>query len=237
MGMDWAYKPIKADSKSLPGAVAAMRALSIRGCGVSMPHKISIIRHLDRVDPAAKQIGAVNTVVNRNGRLVGYNTDYIGFAGAVKEKYDVSGKAVLVFGTGGAARAALLAAKRLGAKKVFVCGRSFSKAKKLAREFGCTPLGRKHLTDAGAQLFFNATPVGMFPSASQMPISEKEIACFEAVADAVNNPVETALIRAARKLGKKAIPGHRMSLLQGLAQFELYTGKKPSRAAIASLCR
>jgi shikimate dehydrogenase len=227
MGMDWAYKPFCVDSKGLPGAVAAIRALNIRGCGVSMPHKISIMKHLDRIDLAAKQIGAVNTVVNQNGRLIGYNTDYIGFASAVREKYNASGKAVLVFGTGGAARAAMLAAKKLGAKKVFVCGRAFPKAKRLAAEFGGIPIRRKQITDAGAHLFFNATPIGMFPDISQMPISKKEVALFEAIADVVNNPVETTLIRTARKLGKKAIPGHRMSVLQGLAQFELYTGKKP----------
>jgi len=235
MGMDYVYLPVKVGPKGLAGAIAAVRALGIRGCGVSMPHKISVMRHLDRVHPAARRIGAVNTIVNQNGRLVGYNTDYIGFAGAVKEKYPVSKKAVLVYGTGGAARAAILAMGKLGARKIFVCGRSLSRARKLAREFGATPIRRREASGAGAQLFFNATPIGMFPDVSRMPLSEKEIACFEAIADVVNNPAETALVRAARRLGKKAVPGRRMSVLQGLAQFELYTGKEPGRKIIAGL--
>jgi len=232
MGMDWAYKPIQVDLMGLPGAVAAIRALHIRGCGVSMPHKIQVIRYLDCVVPAAKKIGAVNTIVNNNGILIGHNTDYLGFARAVGEKCGLNGKSAVVLGNGGAARAAVLALKKLGTKKIFVCARNKRKAKKLCAEFKCAYLPRNGIRNCGAYLFFNATPVGMFSNVSKMPITKNELASFKAVADVVNNPVETSLIRTARRTGKTTIPGYKMSLYQGLAQFELYTGRKPSLAGI-----
>ena len=239
LGMDWAYKPFKVGPESLAPAVAAIRALPIRGCGVSMPHKAAVMKYLDRVDPTAARIGAVNTIVNEGGKLTGYNTDYAGFARAIGENYRLDGKAALVFGAGGAARAAITAAKGLGAKKIFVCSRNPAKARALCRKFGCTAIPRSLVAKAGARLFFNATPVGMFPYASRMPITRDELASFEAVADAVNNPHETALIRAARRMGKVAIAGCEMSFYQGLAQFALYTGKnapkKIERKALRAL--
>lgn len=232
MGMDWAYKPFKVGPDELPHAVVALRAFGIRGCGVSMPHKAKVMRHLDFVDPAAREIGAVNTIVNENGTLKGYNTDVLGFASAIREKYDLAGKSAIVHGTGGAARAAIAACKKLGARKIFVCGRNQLEAKRLCGKFGCKPVLRSMAAHVGAQLFFNATPIGMYPKVSSAPITAKEINAFEAVADAVNNPVETRLVRTARKMGKAAIPGYLMSIYQGLAQFELYTGKKPRAAGI-----
>jgi len=228
--MNWIYKPFAVDSDGLEGAIAGIRALGIRGCGVSMPHKVSILTYLDEIEPAAKEIGAVNTVVNREGKLSGYNTDYIGCVRAVEEIVgDVSDKSALIYGAGGASRAIIYGLRSLGVKKIYVNGRTESTAREVCSKFGCEFVDDLNVGDVDANMFYNATPVGIAPEYEVMPFDEKFVSKFEIIGDVIVNPIESKLIRTARKLGKIAIPGYVMSMHQALEQFRLYTTKSADK--------
>jgi shikimate 5-dehydrogenase len=148
----------------------------------------------------------------------------VGAAMALRELYDMTGKRAIVFGAGGMARASIVALQTCKAKEIFVCNRTPEKAAELASELGCKAIALDGIGAAGAELFFNATPVGMDPKPGEMPVSEAILRKFDAVADAVAMPRATMLISAARKLGKAAIPGYMMASYQSSAQFKIYTG-------------
>ncbi|VVB57141.1 Shikimate dehydrogenase (NADP(+)) [uncultured archaeon] len=227
LGMNWIYKPFAVQAPDLPRAIDAVRLFNIRGCGVSMPHKEAVMPLLDEVDAKAKAIGAVNTIVNDSGKLSGYNTDWVGALNALQGFGPGASKRVLVYGAGGAARAVIVAAKEWGASEIMVCNRTDSKAQELARKFGCTHLPSSSLSSQSADVFFNATPVGMAPHESEMPIDEASLSHFGAVADVVIRPLHSRLISSAEKAGLPCAPGWRMAMQQGLAQFKLYTGREP----------
>jgi shikimate dehydrogenase len=236
MGMDAIYKPCKVDAQGLEAAVNAIRALGIRGCGVSMPHKERIIAYLDSVDGVAQKIGAVNTIVNSGGTLTGYNTDFVGALYALEQCKEVK-KKVTILGAGGAARAVITAAKQWGATEIIVSNRTDANAAKLAKQFGCRHIPLSEIGMEKGGVFFNATPVGMAPNENEMPIAEKQMASFEAVCDVVVTPMESKLVATARKLGTVAVPGWRMSLAQAMEQFRLYTGKKADEAFVEKIVR
>lgn len=226
LGLGAVYLPRKVTASELKSAVEAIRGLTIGGCGVSMPHKIEIMKYLDDIDPTAKRIGAVNTVVNSEGVLKGFNTDYLGALQTLKENYDVKGKHAYVIGTGGVARVLILALKELGAKEVFVMGRNDQSAKHLAKEFQVESLEWSRLNEIQGDILINATPVGM-NSSTDCIVNGNVIGKFRATMDVVVIPLETKMIATARKLGLTAIPGHTMALYQAAEQFKLYTHQTP----------
>ena len=212
LGLDFIYKPFAVKAEQLKGAVEGIRSLGIKGCGVSMPHKTEVIKYLDGIDAAAKEIGAVNTIVNERGFLVGYNTDFLGAQRALKEIYDVSQKRVLVIGAGGAAKAITAVLKGNGAGSIYMSNRDDN--------------NKGQWRGQSFDLLVNATPVGMAPNNDEMIIKENDLQLFEAVMDVVINPPQSLLLKLAEKSGKIVIPGHKMALHQAVAQFELYTGIK-----------
>jgi shikimate dehydrogenase len=189
-----------------------------------MPHKESIMPLLDRIDPAAKSIGAVNTVVNRKGVLSGYNTDLDGIAYALKG-LSLARKKVLIVGAGGAARAVAHVVRKQGGEIIYL-NRTAAKARKLMKEFGGRIAKEKELVAGDIDLIVNATPVGMHPKTAGMPLSERLIAKHQAVFDLVYNPLETRLLKTAKRKGAKAISGLDMFVVQGLRQVELMSGRK-----------
>lgn len=208
------------------GAVQAMRYLGIRGFGVSMPHKIEVMQYLDAVDETAAEIGAVNTIVNDDGHLTGYNTDWIGALLALEEKTSVDGKRAIVVGAGGAARAIVygLAQKQ---SQVTVYNKTISKGKNLARDFGARFGGG--LVELNAtedyDILVNATSVGFHaPEESVIPASILKEG--KVVLDVVFIPPQSKLVQDARSRGCIAIPGTRMLVHQAAYQFELYTGQQ-----------
>lgn len=225
IGFPGIYLPFKVKEADLPGAVSGIRSLGIKGCGVSMPHKTSVMDLLDNIDYRAKKIGAVNTIINKNSVLTGYNTDCDGAMEAISEAYDISGKTVLLIGAGGVARAIIVALQEIKAKDICVMNRDEIKAFDLAREFGimtCSYNSRNHLS---ADLLINATPVGMSPNTGEMIIDEGAIKNFEAIMDVIIYPSKTLLMKKAKDLGKLAISGFRMSLYQAAKQFNYYTNQ------------
>jgi len=209
----------------------AVERLGIRGFSVTLPHKETILKYLKECDPLAAEIGAVNTVVVRgDGSLYGSNTDYVGVLGALEAKMRLRGSRVLVFGAGGAARSAAFALARNGAH-VAICARRELMGKKLARAVGGAFLGRRALRSEKFEAIINATPVGMFPHSKISPLSAQELNC-RIVMDLIYRPLDTELLKIARKKGISTVSGAEMFLAQGFAQWELWTGKSAPKVAM-----
>lgn len=226
LGLDFIYKPFKIGAEDLPGAIEAIKSFDIRGCGVSMPHKIKVLKYLDKIDPVAKKIGAVNTIVNNKGILHGYNTDFEGAKRAIQENYNVFQKRILIIGAGGVSRAIIMALKENGAGEIFISNRDEKKGKQVAKEFDLYHFFYNQKDDFKGDLLVNATPVGMAPNVQEMLIKKDALIDYRAVMDVVIYPSETRLMSVAKKLGKTVIPGFIMALYQAAAQFKLYTGRE-----------
>ena len=213
---------------SAESAVRAIRDLNIQGVSVTIPHKESMIQFLDQADEFVSAIGAVNTIKNRDGRLCGTNTDWIGAVKALQEKAAIEGKRAVVLGAGGSARAVVYGLRRHGAE-VHVANRTVEKAERLASEFGCTFSGLDRLHEITGDILVNTTSVGMAgPSGAgkgQMPIAPETAGQFSVVMDIVYSPLKTRLLEEAEARGAEVIDGLRMLLHQALAQFEFWTGK------------
>jgi shikimate dehydrogenase len=222
-GLNCVYVAFGTDDTA--GAVAAMRTLGIRGLGVTMPHKRVIAAHLDALDEDARAIGAVNTVVNDDGRLTGHNVDWIGALAAFREQIEPIDKRVAVVGAGGGARAIIYGLLRTGCRPE-VFNRSAAHGKALADLFGVPFAGSPEaLPDAGRfDLIAHATPVGFHDDHATL-IPKAALRAGMVIFDAVPMPVETRLLRDAAAAGCRVIPGVRMQLHQAAQQFQLYTGQ------------
>jgi len=219
------YTSWKTDNIS--DAVKKMRNEDIRGYSVTIPHKISVIEYLDEVDETAKNIGAVNTVINTNGHLKGYNTDWQGCVKAIEDVSTIAGKKVVILGAGGAARAVVFGMKNADCRELVILNRTLEKAKNLAKVVG----GRAGRLDSAkvfqnADILINTTSVGMSPKTSESPIDISFLKANLIVHDIVYNPKKTLLIKAAKNIGAKVVTGDRMLLYQAVIQFEMFTGEK-----------
>lgn len=239
LGLDACYEAWETPPERLAEAVEAMRSPDCLGANVTIPHKEAVIPLLDDLDELSRQVGAVNTIVHRGGRLYGHNTDVIGFLRALKEEagFEPSGQRALVLGAGGAARAVVLTLSREGAAAVTVINRTYARASALVEELRlyaqstdlyAVPQTYAALRAAvrGCHLLVNCTPVGMTDTASERasPLPAELIPSGILVFDLVYNPPETRLMAAARQRGAKAVGGLPMLVYQGAASLELWTG-------------
>jgi len=213
------------DVTDLASAIAGVRALGIKGLSVTIPHKIDIMPFLDTIDEMAQKIGAVNTVVNQEGRLLGFNTDWTGAILALKEKGKIENEKYVILGAGGAARAVAFGLKQEGAE-VIIVNRTYEKGKALAKELNAEALAWDQLSEVKAYGLINTTPVGMWPDVDRVPVDENIVVNFTLVMDAVYHPLETKLLRLAKKAGCICVDGLSMLVYQGAAQFTLWTGEK-----------
>jgi shikimate dehydrogenase len=205
-------------------AVLAIRTLNIQGVSVTIPHKVSIMPLLDELSPEAQKIGAVNTVINKDGILIGHNSDCLGAAAALKEKTDLPGKHAAVIGAGGAARAVAFGLREAGCRVVIV-NRSADKGERLAADLGADFCPLSDFTGSECQILINTTPVGMIPKTDAAPIPADLLRPGMTVMDIVYNPLETRLLKNARIKGCVAVDGAAMFVYQGAFQFELWTGQ------------
>jgi len=220
--------------------LAAIPELGVCGFSVTHPHKQAILKYLKECDPLAAEIGAVNTVVvRRNGSLYGGNTDYLGLLRALEKKLRIKGSRILVFGAGGAARAAVFALARSGAT-VAICARREKAARQLARAFGAESLPRAALRTESFDAILNATPVGMHPHDGVSPLAPGELHC-RLVMDMINRPRETQLLKIAARKGIATVAGIEMLIAQGVAQWQIWMGKRapevPMRRAVLAALR
>ena len=216
----------------LKAAIFGLRALGARGVSCTQPHKVAVMQFLDEIDHAARQVGAVNTVVNQDGRLCGYNTDTLGVVGPLKKRTTLRGKKVGLIGAGGAARAALFGLKQEGAE-VTVFNRSKERGKELADAAGCDfcPLS-EFGAGLGFEILVNTTSLGMYPHPDETPLAAEQIQAGQIVFDAVYAPYQTKLLSIARSRGAEVVHGTEMFIAQGAAQFELYTGMSAPLSAM-----
>lgn len=198
---------------------------NIVGFSVTMPYKQEIMVYMDHYDSIAKTIGSVNTVINENNKLIGYNTDSVGAIQAIGEKTGVNQKRALVMGAGGAARAIAYSLKEFGAD-VYIFNRTFEKAEEIAKEFKIETIEYRMIPQAEFDIIVNATPIGSMPQSEESLLSAKDINPWTTVMDIVTNPIETQLIKEAKKAGAKTISGERMLLHQAALQFKLFFGKE-----------
>lgn len=211
--------------RDLKDFVRAVRGIGIRGFSVTIPHKERILRFLDECDALAAKIGAVNTVLVRgNGKLYGYNTDYVGVLRTLQSRMALESSRVLILGAGGAARAVAFALAKAGAS-VCVWARRMEQAKPLARAAGGQALERPQLRGEFFDAIVNATPVGMHPHVADSPLNANELNC-RLVFDTIYRPRQTKLLQLAASRGIQSVSGVDMFVAQGAAQWEIWTGRR-----------
>jgi len=238
LSLDFIYLAFTVKAEDLRSAILGVRSLGFYGLNVTMPHKISVIQYLDELDENAEKIKSVNTILNRDGRLIGYTTDGIGALNALKYNgVNPGGKKIVILGAGGASRSVSFALAK-EAEELVILNRTVARAEKLvsdvrrlivrSEKIRCGGLTeeniRKELREA--DILINATPVGMSPNEDETPVNKKYIHPDLAVFDLVYHPLETRLLKEARMVGAKTINGLSMLIHQGAASFEIWTGIK-----------
>jgi shikimate dehydrogenase len=238
LGLDYAYVAFTVRKEDLKNAILGVRGLGLYGLNVTMPHKIAVIQYLDQLDETARNFGSVNTILNKNGRLVGYTTDGIGLLNALNYNgVDPYGKKIAILGAGGASRSVSFALAR-EAKELVILNRTLEKAENLVNDLAVVSgkkakLEAKRLCDEeiekelkNTDILINTSSVGMHPNETETPVSPDFLDARMVVFDLVYEPLETTLLREARKIGAKTIDGLTMLVHQGAASFEIWTDKK-----------
>jgi len=238
LGLDYVYVAFNVQPEELKGAILGVKSLGIYGLNVTMPHKISIIQYLDELDVDAKRAGSVNTILNLNGKLIGYTTDGIGALNALKYAgVDPSGKKIVILGAGGASRSISFALAKW-ACEIVVLNRTLEKAMMLVndvkRALGAeTNIRASQFNDENlrmeienADILINATSIGMKPKEAETPVKREFLRRDLVVFDIVYDPLETKLLREAKIIGAKTIDGLSMLIHQGAVSFEIWTGFK-----------
>ena len=225
LGINYLYKSFCV--VNIEDAVKGVRSLGMRGCSVSMPFKQSVLPFLDELDTAAAKIGAVNTIVNNDGVLKGYNTDVYGAKMALEKIDAQNADSIMLLGAGGVARAILYALMGMGISKIYISNRSPGKTSDLENIYNCIAVPWSEVKNNPTQILINATSVGMESVSGSFPINLRQQAGLKAVVDVVVSPMDTHLINSAQELGMGVSPGYYMSLHQAAAQFKLYTGIEP----------
>lgn len=229
MDMNVAYLPMQVED--IEKGIIGLQALGFTGISVTVPHKETVMPHVDEIDPVAKKIGAVNTLLfreNNEGKLIsrGFNTDWLGANTALAEKIKLQNSRVLVVGAGGAAKAVGFGLVEAGAE-VYISNRTREKGKALAHWLGCEFLSSEDITDFTADVLINTTSVGMEPNIDASIVPASSLSQFKVVMDIVYAPLQTKLLQEANEAGCETIDGLAMLLYQGAAQFKIWTGRIP----------
>ena len=233
LNLNFIYLAFRVRREELRDAILGARSLNIHGLNVTMPHKTAVMRYLDEIDSTASSIGAVNTILNAGGKLVGYITDGVGALRALKENgVGLEGKKLLLLGAGGAGKAiAFHAAQEV--KELRILNRTTRKSKELAEVLGkkfnkkvsgnslSSELVKKELEDA--DILINATSVGMHPDVNRSLVDPCWLRPDLCVMDIIYNPLETKLAKDAKSVGAKVVSGIEMLVYQGAASFEIWT--------------
>lgn len=243
-GIDAHYQPMHVKRDSLKEAVIGLKAIGVAGFNVTVPHKETIIPLLDKLDPLAEAIGAVNTVVNEEGKFVGYNTDGSGYLqGLLTQFPTIKEKNILIIGAGGAARAIYFTLAQAGVKQLDICNRTAQKAEVLINDcpfhVPSVVIGKEEAEEnlADYQLLIQTTPIGMAPNIESIPFSLHNLKTDALVSDIIYNPLETKILREARNKGAKIQNGLDMFVYQGALAFEKWTGIFPNIERMKNIVR
>lgn len=232
LGLDYYYKAMT--TSDLPAAIGGIRALGIRGCGVSMPYKEACMALVDEVDPSAAAIDSINTIVNSAGHLKAYNTDYLAVRQLLARHRLDPAMSFVLRGSGGMAKAVACALRDAGFANGTLVARNEAAGRRLAQVCGYG--WQAESGSVRAQLLINVTPIGMAdgPDADQLAFEPEAIEAAQWLFDVVAMPVQTPLIGQAQALGKSVITGLDVIALQALEQFVLYTGVRPTDEQVAA---
>ncbi|WP_404482464.1 shikimate 5-dehydrogenase [Novosphingobium sp. BL-52-GroH] len=223
--LDYVYKSFS--TTDLAGAIGGIRALGIRGCAVSMPFKEAVIPLIDALEPSASAIDSVNTIVNDDGTLTGYNTDFTAVRDLLVQRAIDTALPFVVRGSGGMAKAVVAALRHCGFDYGTVVARNEAAGRALARQYGYT--WEPDVPARDAALLVNVTPLGMAGAdAEALAFDEAHISACQVAFDVVAQPAVTPFLRAADQAGKTVISGAEVIVLQAVEQFVLYTGIRPS---------
>ena len=224
--------------KDLENAILGIRALDIKGVSVTIPHKVEVMKYLDEVDEESRKIGAVNTIINNNGRLLGANTDWMGVVRTLQEAVDIKDRTFLILGVGGTALAALFGIIREGGLPVIVNRPEEEETgRKIARLWDCPFYRLSEIGQLRMDFLMNTTPVGMYPNVEQSPVSPEILGNFRWVMDVIYNPYKTKLLRDAEKAGCGVLSGLDMFVHQGAEQIKLWTGREPNLALMREVVK
>nr|WP_287859180.1 shikimate 5-dehydrogenase [Klebsiella sp.] len=231
LGLNYIYKAFT--TRDIEAAVKGVRALSIRGCAVSMPFKESCMPFLDAIDPSAKVIDSVNTIVNDDGKLTGLNTDYIAVKSLIDSNQLDSSAKVMIQGSGGMGKAVIAAFRDAGFRDVIIAARNRDNGLALAKQYGFQWQPKPE--GIPVDILVNVTPLGMAGGAESetLAFSQTMVEQASVVFDVVALPPETPLIKLAQRLDKQVISGAEVIALQAVEQFALYTGVRPDDALVA----
>ncbi|TYR82340.1 shikimate dehydrogenase [Priestia megaterium] len=243
--IDARYEAFAIEPTHFGESIEQLKQRGIEGFNVTIPYKVDIMEHLDEIDPLAQSIGAVNTVVKKNGRYIGYNTDGEGYATSLLQHLDggLSAKNILIIGAGGAAKAIFytLASHSDAPAAFFICNRTVAKAKELIAQLPFQIKAKAISIQEAEQrmgeidVVINTTSVGMYPHVEQMPINIDLLGSHAIVSDIIYNPLETKLLSTAKQLGIRPHNGVGMFVLQGALAFEKWTGIFPNQEAMEQI--
>ncbi|WP_434660691.1 shikimate 5-dehydrogenase [Klebsiella sp. MISC125] len=231
LGLNYIYKAFT--TRDIEAAVKGVRALGIRGCAVSMPFKESCMPFLDAIDPSAKVIDSVNTIVNDDGKLTGLNTDYIAVKSLIDSNQLDSSAKVMIQGSGGMGKAVIAAFRDAGFRDVIIAARNRDNGLAQAKQYGFQWQPKPE--GIPVDILVNVTPLGMAGGAESetLAFSQTMVEQASVVFDVVALPPETPLIKLAQRLDKQVISGAEVIALQAVEQFALYTGVRPDDALVA----
>ena len=243
VGLNWRYLTIEVAPANLAEAMRGVRAMGFRGINLTIPHKVAVMEHLDEIAAEARIIGAVNTVRRDGDRLIGENTDGKGFLRGVRADagIDPKGKRVMLLGAGGAARAIATELALAGASEIVVVNRGESRGRRMTDDLKRNvktrvcfePWRGTFVVRSEVDILVNATSIGLYPEVDAMPDVDLSLAnSGMLVCDAVFNPPETRLLRAARERGLPVLDGLSMLVYQGVIGFELWTGRPAPEAVM-----
>ncbi|MBU4439867.1 MAG: shikimate dehydrogenase [Firmicutes bacterium] len=240
-GVDALYLPVGVKAEDLEKLVAGFRLMNFGGFNITKPHKMEVMKYLDGLDPLAEKIGAVNTVVYRDGKMIGYNTDGFGFIKSIENKIgDIAKESltILILGCGGAVKSVAMALADWGIKKVIIANRTVEKAEELANQINeswpekaqAISMDAAALENAvdQAAVVANGTSLGMADTIDQTPLPKYLMKKDLLVYDMIYSPPVTQFMKDASSVGAQTVNGLEMLLYQGLLAFELWTGIFPN---------
>lgn len=242
-GMFWRYLTIEVTPGSLPAAIEGARAMGFRGFNLTIPHKVAVMPLVDEIAPSAAKIGAVNCVVNRDGALIGENTDGRGFLESLREVRDPTGVEVLLFGAGGAARAVAVELAAAGASAIHVANRTPSRGEELVRHLRdalgvvahTVPWNQEIAVPRGVEVVVNCTSLGLYPDVRHTPpLNVDSLDPAMVVADVIPNPPQTPFLRNAAARGCRTLDGLGMLINQGRIGIRLWSGVDPDPRVMRS---
>lgn len=234
--LDWRYLTIEVGPNDLEDAVRGAKVMGFQGFNCTIPHKVKVIDYLDGLGESASLMGAVNCVVRKDGQWIGENTDGKGFVSSLRELTDPSGKKVVIFGAGGAARAIGVEVALAGASAITIVNRSSGRGEeltalldeKLPAEANFIPWDKTFVLPDGTDVLINATSIGLFPDVNaRLDFDIESLTSETVVADVIPNPPETNLVRDAKGKGCKVIDGLGMLVNQGVIGIRHWTGIDP----------